>query len=676
MAIVTSKLISAAVLQLPFVDKEGEPLTQGVVTFYQPDMVTLKNVYYQSGTPGNYTYIAAPNPMTLSGAGTPTDVNGNDIILFYYPYSETDSNISQPYFVTAYDDLGTLQFTRSNFPFITGGGSGPATIATLENYVINNRFWRNIGSVNAGTLNNTWTVQYNNSGTVYYQTLCPDQHDGFSMPDFNYIKNVNGSATETITFNTFPKTSTPILTGDIGPEFYINHTCTADTSGSTLKVYQFPVSLHLATLVGETFSFTIQGQSISGNATIAVYMYQFCGTGVSSPAPLFLGNITFGADWTKFTLEGLTFPGTTGLTLGSDGTGGNDDAYYLQIALPTGSSNGICNLNFTLPSIYLSELLSDVPTNSFSTYDQIDSVVASARTGDVKTSINTFYPFGWVPMSGGTLAHPNTGSTTVVAPTNLTIAYQGNDGWALYNLLWNAFSNIVVNSTELVQIYDATGAPTTFGASSYADWNALKQLALTEMTGRVVMGTVPISAMTKKYSTTFTASSGSGIVVTTANPVNVFQGMPVTFLNTGGALPTGLVANTIYFVTANGNFSSTTFNVSTTYANAMAGTTVAFTDTGSGTQTVIMAVNGTLTGEYAHAQLSSEVGSHTHAAATSVVGFNTASGSLTNVIVGSGGSSGGRNPYTLQTTISNNTPAGVAFNVTQPSAFYNIFMKL
>ena len=145
--IVVSQLISAAVLQLPFVDKQGDPLTNGVVTFYKTDMVTLKNVYYQASF-GNY--IAAPNPMILSGAGTPMDVNGNDIILFYYPYDDNpltfDSNVFQPYFVTAYDEFGTLQFTRLNFPFV-GSPSAANTVATLENYILNNRFWRNIGDV-------------------------------------------------------------------------------------------------------------------------------------------------------------------------------------------------------------------------------------------------------------------------------------------------------------------------------------------------------------------------------------------------------------------------------------------------------------------------------------------------------------------------------------------------
>ncbi len=279
-------------------------------------------------------------------------------------------------------------------------------------------------------------------------------------------------------------------------------------------------------------------------------------------------------------------------------------------------------------------------------------------------------------MSGGTLANSNDGSTTVVAPTDLTIAYQGNDAWPLYNMLWTAFSNIVTNAAELVQIYTSAGAPTTYGASASADWAAFKQISLTEMTGRVILGTVPLAALTPKYTTTFTATSSTGLLITTANAVNVFRGMPVTFSNSGGTLPTGLVANTVYFVTADASFSATTFHVSTTFANAMAGTAVAYTNAGSGTNTVIMSLAGEITGEYAHSQLATEVGAHSHSASTDVVGFNTASGSLTNVIVGSGGGSGGRNPYSLQTTISNNTPAGTAFNIVQPSTFYNIFMKL
>lgn len=662
MAIVVSQLISAAVLQLPFVDKEGDPLTAGVVTFYQPDMVTLKNVYYQSGTPGNYTYIAAPNPLILSGAGTPMDVNGNDIILFYYPYSETDSSISQPYFITVYDEFGTLQFTRSNFPFITGGSS-PLTVATLENYVINNRFWRNIGSVSAGTLSNTWTTQYNNSGTVYYVTLCPDQHDAFSMPDVNYIKNFNGNSTETITFNKFAQTSTPILTGDIGPEYYINHMCTADTSGSTLKAYQFPISLHLATLVGEPFSFTIQGQSISGTATIGISIYQYCGSGVNSPIPLSIGNFTFGPNWTKFLITGQIFAGTTGLTLGN----GQDDAYYLQIEMPTGSITGICNLNFTLPSIYLSSTLNDIPTNSFATYDQIDSIINSPRTGDIRTSLNQFYYFGWVPMNNGTIGNASSNAT----------ARANADTWPLYNLIWNLFSAYSTgNSTSsgtnsIAQMYTSTGTAVGYGANvttpttAIVDFNANKALALTKSMGQVILGTVPASALLipNYYSTMTVSNNGGNLYITGTGNTGFFNGMPIYFLIAGGAtLPTGLSLDTIYYVS--GFDGSSSFFVSTTFENALTGTVIVYTDSGTPTYSVISSLAGTSEGEYAHTQLISELASHLH-------GIN--SFTMTGNSLASGASNATTGPGVYNT---NTTGSSAPFNVTQPGTFYNIFIKL
>jgi len=56
----------------------------------------------------------------------------------------------------------------------------------------------------------------------------------------------------------------------------------------------------------------------------------------------------------------------------------------------------------------------------------------------------------------------------------------------------------------------------------------------------------------------------------------------VIYLTTTGALPTGLSANTLYWVTV---INSSTFNVSTTFANYSAGTKVTTTGTQSGTHT-------------------------------------------------------------------------------------------
>src|SRR5271163_2202471 len=89
-----NKLVAAPMLQDSFVDKDGTPMSGGTITCYHDNSrTTLKNWYYQSGTPGAYTYITLPNPLTLSAAGTICDINGVDTIPFFYPWSETDETV-------------------------------------------------------------------------------------------------------------------------------------------------------------------------------------------------------------------------------------------------------------------------------------------------------------------------------------------------------------------------------------------------------------------------------------------------------------------------------------------------------------------------------------------------------------------------------------------------------
>src|SRR5688572_32217220 len=142
MAINTSLLIAAPMLQDYLVDKStGAPLTAGIITCYQDNSrTTLKNWYYQSGVSGNYTYIRLPNPLTLSAVGTIQDNNGNDVIPFFYPYSETDNVTRQPYYITVDNSQAQRQFTRENFPFLPNQTPSDQTIPTLRNYIVNNVF--------------------------------------------------------------------------------------------------------------------------------------------------------------------------------------------------------------------------------------------------------------------------------------------------------------------------------------------------------------------------------------------------------------------------------------------------------------------------------------------------------------------------------------------------------
>jgi len=76
----------------------------------------------------------------------------------------------------------------------------------------------------------------------------------------------------------------------------------------------------------------------------------------------------------------------------------------------------------------------------------------------------------------------------------------------------------------------------------------------------------------------FTADAGTNICTVTAS-VKTFTGTPVKFTSTD-TLPAGLSENTLYFLIYQ---STTTFKVATSLANALAGTAIDITDTGTGT---------------------------------------------------------------------------------------------
>lgn len=80
---------------------------------------------------------------------------------------------------------------------------------------------------------------------------------------------------------------------------------------------------------------------------------------------------------------------------------------------------------------------------------------------------------------------------------------------------------------------------------------------------------------------TTTFSSSSGLLGTYTNDIANLS--KVRFRNSGGALPTGLVAGTDYYTI---RVSATTSRFATSRANAIAGTAIAFTDAGTGTNVI------------------------------------------------------------------------------------------
>lgn len=463
MAINPALLIAAPILQDYFSDNATDAaMSDGVITCFQDNSrTTLKNWYYQTGQPGAYTYTQLPNPLTLSAAGTITDVNGNDTIPFWYPYSEADNITPQPYYVTVDNSNGQRQFTRQNFPFVAATNSTNEFLDTLSNLIVNNVFWRNTGSL---TLTNTLNAK-----------IAPSQHDGFieNMSDMVFIKNATG-ATDTITFTQFNNTTKfPNLpdnsSSDANPEYYINVACGNTGSTETVKYISIPICLHVANLSGYTnASVTIWTQNVagSGNNTLRLNLYEFLGTGVVSPAATTITTITPSTTWTKTNIP-FSFPLAT-IPAGGPG----DDAWFLQLELPVGVQ---FSMNISKPSIYLSK---DTPTNDFQTYEEVSGTIDSYRTGDVRTSINSYSPFGWVALNDGTIGNASSNATRANVDT-----------WPLYSLLWTAITSQANGTngggTGYAQLYNSAGGIlAVVGASAITDWNLNNKIALTKTLGR------------------------------------------------------------------------------------------------------------------------------------------------------------------------------------------------
>lgn len=92
-------------------------------------------------------------------------------------------------------------------------------------------------------------------------------------------------------------------------------------------------------------------------------------------------------------------------------------------------------------------------------------------------------------------------------------------------------------------------------------------------------------------SATVTFTNASPTVVTWTSSQIVSGVCPVYFTNSGGALPTGVSANTTYY-TDPASITTNTFQIATSIGNAIAGTDVNTSSAGSGTQTVTNSLHG------------------------------------------------------------------------------------
>lgn len=682
MPINTSLLIAAPMLQDAILDDStGLPLVAGVITLYQDNARTiLKNWYYQSGSPGAYSYIPLDNPLTLNGAGVITDPNGNDTIPFFYPYSEDDNVTPQPYYITIQDQYGHSKITRQNFPFNPTNSSIVNTVnATLKNYIVNNVFWRNVNTIDLTNLTSATIAPSIHQGFVTNVNVAAVPVPLLSMADISFFKSTTG-ATDIITFKTFSDgsflSSANPANLDVTPEYYLNLSCTG-TGSETFKYVQFPLSLHLKTLDSVPATITFWARCNNGANVITPQIYQYGGNGGGNAVITPIRNGTSSsltlpvdANWHKYEFS-FSMPLAANVSTGAAG----DDAVFFQISYPSGGGNTF-NIDLAKVCFYVGN---QAPTNDMELYDPQEAIFNSQRTGDVRTSINTFQPYGWVPMNDGIISN----SGTFTLPTNIPSSRAAQDTWPLFNLLWQLAQphDTGSNANPICQMYTTLGVATNYGASAYADFiTNSKQLQIPLALGRSLIGAPPAITCSYNHSTTpswnQTTYSGSPAAVAGLFTINgtikntlLYPGAPVYLT---GTLPASgaFTANIIYYLIpdpSNVLGTGNTFQLATTYANALNVNAIAAVGTGDSSAVMLNFALAGVLGQGTHVQQLTEVVGHTHPVNIPVSGSN--GGSQT---VYQGSTTTGNVVISTQT----NTPAGYGFNLIQPSTYVNVFMKL
>lgn len=369
------QLIAAPMLQDYFVDKDlGTPLAGGIVTFYQDNSrTTLKNVYYQTGSPGAYSYIPLNNPCTLTAVGTFADPGGNDVIPFFYPYDEATGTIAQPYYITVQSSGNIPQFTRENFPFVETISS-QTTAELIPNLISNGQF-----AAHNNLPNSTGT--YPNGNVSAVPNIYPTSSSSFIVAPggaTGWYFATNSTATDTNTINFVAQNSVNSqLTGN--PAYVINVACTNANGSATFKElrYRFADVNRFASL-DALYTFALSAlNNLVGTVPLSLNLIKYYGTGAATP-PAETEIASFSVpppSRSGWNIEDISF--AFGV---ANATGPNNDSYVeLAIGFPVGVG---ATFNVSLTNILLTP--GDIIITSYPELPDND-VFATAIAGSLPT---------------------------------------------------------------------------------------------------------------------------------------------------------------------------------------------------------------------------------------------------------------------------------------------------
>lgn len=616
-----------------FVNLNGKPLAGGLFNTYSNLNNNLRKPVYTSPDE-NFPF---PNPAIINSNGTLGPI-----------YFGFDSTLDPPegYLIIVTDALGNIIWTVDDYfgNGGSGGGGGTTTIVLgSKNLVTNGVMWRHAQDI---------------SPVQTYQVIAPSLHEnlvtqntGISnpFPDIVFLKN-NATSTDSISFVTLLPGEV-LVTPGVAPIDYMRYECLISGSENN-KFLQFPITAKVNSLQNVQVVGSFWARSNSGANQLTLRWFQYYGDGAGATIigiPPVITTVILDGTWKRYNFSS-TIPTTSGNNLGNPS--GPNDGLFVRVNFPL----GVTSIDFTNFSMYLGNNTQALPDLEFNNYDSIEAVVNAPRTGDVRFSLNSFVPFGWVPCNDGVIS---SGSVATNPPANIPVARRNVDTYPLYVLIWN----LTTNFPELAPIYTNAGVATTRGATVIDDFSAGKQLKLTRMLGRVLAGANP----NLTQNTTFNANPVPD-TITVLNPSFYPTGTPV-YLNSTGTLPAPLATlndpNVYYTIFT----SPATLRLARSLELAQAGTFINITDAGTGTHH-IKSADGSYYGASIDTLILSDLPGNNGPSGLQVKAFNgPASGPPFNSVIGS--TTLGSAPVDVINPVSQ-----TSLDYTQPTAFLNIMLKL
>lgn len=475
-----------------FVGLDGLPLGAGYMATYNNLNPTVYMPIYEDPA-GDFPFPASPIPNT-SIQGVLIDENGTLGPIYW---EQDSSNPNSMYDIEVYDANGNLVYQMNNYLPNNGGGGGNITEGlNFTNLIVNNVFWRNIEA----------TANPIASQNVL---LAPGAHSNFASStqptnqgDIRFIKS-NLASSDQISFLPFTFGANA-LAGDVTPPVYLNYSCTGiGGGGETYKYVSYPISTDLQSTSGQSATVTIWARCNSGNNVMSLNLYQFFGDGGGASAAVTTNvqNINLTTSWVKYVFT-VTIPSVASKTLGAC----HNTGLYLQVGYPLSQTT---NMDHVKASVYLAPF---EPELDYLTNDQIDAVINASRTGDVRISLNSFSPFGYVPCNDLTIGNPSSNATNRA----------DYDTFPLFDCIWNQVSN------TYAPLLNSAGSPIARGASSMADFAANNQLTLTQTLGRALACAGAGSGLTSRP---LGSSIGSEVITIAAMPLHNHPGSTVPFNN-------------------------------------------------------------------------------------------------------------------------------------------------